>query len=243
MGAPGVIFEPWMIYTYNRCPILFHLGKDSSPSFGRILHSTMVDLAKICVQDYQNPPTVNFVLDTWNKAWTLQGKPPYTRKRFDELTNSGTRIILAYNTWLATLSKPHTGFPIEAGGYRMIPLAPDLYAKVPIDLVTSKGTLYTFSVTGSGLRENLFYSAYAISQKWADMIWDGPHIVLDPLIHCKTIAKLKAKKEDAAYKIRLTEYLKGIKAAAEQEIIVGRKTQGCQECTTCDGLWYRHRSR
>jgi hypothetical protein len=234
-----MIFEPWHVYAYNRCPILLFKKIDSTPPFAKALRANMLTITSSFIADHIT--TMRTITANWDKSWaSIEHNYPDQRK--EQLAGGGLKHLLEYLKWLTNMKKSVSYSPKIVGSEYMEQLDTDITVKVPLDLIMHNNTLITFGVTGGGRRENPYFSPYSMAQNWATMVWTSDHFMLDVVSHRERISKIRMK-QSASFKVCLTQALKGIKSHLEQEVIVGRKALTCKSCNQCEGRFYWHASR
>ena len=239
MGTSPIVFEPWHIYSYNRCPILLARKVDTPPPFAKAVRSNMIKIAQSFVDDHIM--TTRAITQSWDEDWArIEGG--YAADKKEHFAAGGLKKLLAFLTWATNMKKSINYSPQMAGSEIIESLTEEISVKIPLDLIMQNNTLVTFGITGGGRRENPYFSPYSMAQNWSNMVWPKEHFLLDMITHRERITKIRMK-QSAGFKIMLAEVLKGVKAHIEQEIIVGRKAATCFSCGLCEGRFFWHASR
>ena len=239
MGTSTVVYEPWHIYSYNRCPILLARKVDTTPPYAKAVRLIMLRITRSFIDDHI--ATIRSIAAWWDEEWSKieQGYPEDKKEHF---AAGGLKKLLAYLAWLTNMKKSNNYSPQLAGSEVVERLTEDISVKIPLDLIMVNNTLITFGITGGGRRENPYFSPYSMAQNWSSMVWPKEHFLLDMVTHRERITKIRIK-QSAGFRVMLAEALKGIKSHMDQEVIVGRKASTCYSCGLCEGRFFWHASR
>jgi len=240
-----IVMEPWQVYTFNRCPILAHLGINISPPHPTLLRKHMLSIAMAFMEDPHSMPSLMSFLDAWDLDWRgaryiMETMP---RKRRESLAASALRkLAMFYAEVKKQEDQPNKHFqhvdidhPTSFGSVTL-PYADaptEIVGMVPFDVITREGQLITLGVYGGNT--NLYYPPLSMPQVWAMSVWDGPHITKD--FHMKERILNRRVRRDEAVTERLVAYLAGMLVTLNGPVVPGRHTNTCAACNKCKGRY------
>jgi len=246
--ARTVIFKPYHVFAFNRCPILAYMNVDLTPPYARCLRTALLDIARGYAKDPDSPPSMMYYLNEFDKEWRVAdgALKTYEPSRKEKLASGAMRRLATWYGDLAVCRDQPLKIPKLVGVnsikflgtfYERSGESYHLYIDIPLDVILHDDTLLSMGVYGvGGSRINPYMTPLAMPHAWATLVWHAEHRLRD-MSRIKRVINMSIKAIDGLEN-SLRYYLRGIHNVLSGPIIAGRFATTCKRCNRCNGNYF-----